>query len=206
MSDVPHGMPLFRRLLAERRRLLIGLAMALAANLVLYVFVVNPLAQRVANVEQRDADAEQSLAAARLDHARASGTLTGKDRAATELATFYTDVLPHDLTGARRLTYRRLQQLADDAGLAYQRGSAEPTTGRDSTLTRLKIQIVLSGSWDDVRSFIYQLETAPEFVVIDNVELSEAAAGADALVVTLELSTYYRNTPLPVAAQGPQQP
>lgn len=188
-----HGVSLLRRVLAEHRRLVIGLTIALVANILVYAFVVYPLAQRVANVEQRDLAAEQALAAATTDHAQASGTLTGKDRASAELTTFYTEVLPQDLTGARRLTYRRLTQLADDAGLAYERGSAEPTTERDSTLTRLKIQIVLSGSWDDVRTFIYQLETAPEFVVIDNVELTEAAAGGDGLVVTLDLSTYYRD-------------
>ena len=202
MSQSHHGITLLRRVVAERRKLLVGLAIALAANIVLYGFVVFPLAQRVANVEQRDADAEQSLAAARLDHTSASGTLTGKDRAATELATFYTDVLPHDLQGARRLSYRRLQQLADDAGLAHQRSSAEPTQERDSTLTRLKIQLVLSGSWDDVRTFIYQLETAPEFVVIDNVELQESQLGGDSLVVTLDLSTYYRDSPVAVVPVG----
>ena len=195
MSDTLHGIALLRRVLAEHRRLAIGLAIALVANLLVYGLVVYPLAQRVANVEQRDLDAERSLAAARLDHAQASGTLTGKDRAAAELATFYAEVLPQDLTGARRLTYRRLQQLADDAGLAYERGTAEPTTDRNSTLTRLKIRIVLSGTWDEVRTFIYQLETAPEFVVIDNVELTEASAGGDMLVVTLDLSTYFRDGP-----------
>jgi Tfp pilus assembly protein PilO len=51
---------------------------------------------------------------------------------------------------------------------------------------------MLSGTYADMRAFIHQLETAPEFVVIDNVELTEGAEGG-VLGLTLELSTYYRN-------------
>lgn len=192
MSDSIHGMPLLRRIAAEHRRLIIPLSMALAVNAVVYAVVVYPLAQRVANVEQRDQAAEQALAAARREHAQASGALTGKARASAELATFYSDVLPQGLAGARRLTYLRLAQLARQSNLELQSSRFTPTDLRDGTLRQLSIQMVLSGSWPDIRTFIYQLETAPEFVVIDNVELAEGADGGS-LVVTLTLSTYYRD-------------
>ena len=39
---------------------------------------------------------------------------------------------------------------------------------------------------------MYQLETAPEFVVIDNVHLEESNDADGSLVVTLDLSTYYQ--------------
>ena len=68
--------------------------------------------QRVANIEQRNQAAALALAQARTEHAQATGTLTGKARASAELATFYRDVLPQDLAGARRLTYLRLARLA----------------------------------------------------------------------------------------------
>ena len=45
---------------------------------------------------------------------------------------------------------------------------------------------------EDASALRHALESAPEFVVIDNVELAEGAEGGN-LVVTLELSTYYRN-------------
>ena len=196
MIDSTHGLPLLRRAAAEHRRLVIALAVAFAVNVLVYAFLVYPLAQRVANVEQRDQAAELALLQARMEHAQASGTLTGKARATAELATFYKDVLPQDLAGARRLTYLRLARLARDANLQYERASYDPTIEADSTLTRLQIQMVLSGSYADMRDFIYQLETAPEFVVIDNVQLAEGSDGDGSLVVTLDLSTYYRNEAL----------
>ena len=119
--------------------------------------------------------------------------LTGKSRASAELTTFYSDVLPRDLAGARRLTYLRLAQLARESDLEYRRATYAPVVESGSTLTRLQIQMVLEGTYADMRAFIYQLETSPEFVVIDNVQLAEGADDGGSLVVTLDLSTYYRD-------------
>jgi Tfp pilus assembly protein PilO len=192
MTDSTHGLALVRRAAAEHRRLIIGLGVAVLINVGLYAFVVAPLADRVANVAERDRTAEQELARARAAHAEASGVLTGKSRASAELATFYSEVLPQDLTGARRLTYLRLAQLARESDLEYRRATYAPVVESGSTLTRLQIQMVLEGTYADMRAFIYQLETSPEFVVIDNVQLAEGAEGGS-LVVTLDLATYYRN-------------
>ena len=193
MIDSTHGIPLLRRAAAEHRRLLVVLALVCAANVLLYTLLVYPLSQRGANVEQRDQAAEQALAQARAEHERASGTLTGKARASAELATFYSDVLPQDLAGARRLTYLRLARLARDSTLQYERASYDPGIEPGSTLTRLEIQMVLSGTYADMREFMYQLEAAPEFVVIDNVQLEEDSNEEGLLVVTLDLSTYYQD-------------
>jgi Tfp pilus assembly protein PilO len=192
VGDEVHGMELVQRVMREHRRVVVPLAIALGVNIVLYAAVVYPLAQRVANIEQRDRTAEEQLPAAQREHAQAAGTLTGKDRAAAELATFYKDVLPTDLAGARRLTHLRLAQLARESNLRFLHASYEPISERNRTLTRLKIEMVLSGSYADMRAFIHQLETSPEFVVIDNVELGEGNEGGP-LNVTLRLSTYYRS-------------
>ena len=189
-----HSRVLVRRVIAEHRRLLLGLGAAIVLNALVYALVVYPLSERVANVAERERAAEQGLAKAKAEHDQTSGTLTGKSRASAELTTFYESVLPQDLAGARRLTYLRLARLARDSGLDYQRASYAPVVETGSTLTRLQIQLVLSGTYPDMRSFIYQLETASEFVVIDNVQLAEGADEGGSLVVTLDLSTYFRNT------------
>ena len=193
MIDTTHGMGLVRRVLAEHRRIVIPLSVALAVNVLAYILVVYPLSQSVANVTQRDRAAEQALAQAQAEHGQAAGTLTGKARASTELTTFYNEVLPRDLSGARRLTYLRLAQLARESNLRFESGSYRPTDERGSTLTRLKIELVLAGSYADIRTFVHALESSPEFVVIDNMELAEGAEGGN-LAVMLELSTYYRTT------------
>jgi len=185
---------ILRRVAGEYRRTLIAIAVLLVANILTFAGYVYPMGQRVANIQQRDRTADQALRAAREEHAQASGTLTGKDRASTELTTFYNDVLPANLTGARRLTHLRLPQLARQSGLQYVRSQYETVEDQNSNLKALRISMILSGSYADMRTFIHALETAPEFVVIDNVSLAEDDPDADSLVVTLRLSTYYRES------------
>jgi Tfp pilus assembly protein PilO len=194
MRALPARTPLLRRIASEHRRLLVPLLLALVANVLVYTFGVYPLQQRVANIEVRNRAAAETLAAAKRQHAAASGTLTAKDRASKELATFYTTVLPQDFTGARRLTTLRLQQLARQSGLDLEKLAATPVEDRNGTLTQLKIELDLIGDYDDIRSFLYQLEIAPEFVVIDNVVAQERENEGDDLAVRVDLSTYYRNS------------
>jgi Tfp pilus assembly protein PilO len=189
--------PLVMRILRENRKVLVLLAGGLVLNILLFAFGVYPLSQRVANVSERNESAAQALIAARQDNGQATGALAGKDRAVTELATFYTSVLPKDLASARRLTHLRIAQMARQHGLRYARATSEPVPERNSTLTRLKTDVSLGGSYAEIRAFVHTLETAPEFVVIDNIQLAEDGDGGSSLTITLALSTFYRSTDAP---------
>jgi Tfp pilus assembly protein PilO len=192
VSEPLHGTSLSRRLLHEHRRVITPLAIAFVLNVLVYAFYVYPLSQQVANVEQRNQAAELALQQARREHDAARGALTGKERATVELATFYKDVLPADLPGARRLTYLRLTQLVREAGLQFHTSTFDPIEEDKGTLQRLRINLAVEGSYEDIRALIYQLDTAPEFVVIDNITLSEAGRDGGGLELNMELSTYYR--------------
>jgi Tfp pilus assembly protein PilO len=189
-----HGAPLLRRALHEHRRSVVPLAIALLINIVAYALIVYPLSRQVANVAQRDERAAAELRAARAEHTQARGTLTGKDQAARELTAFYRDVLPANIAAARRLVYLPLHRLARESGMRIERTSNEIVERRSGTLARVQTTMELAGSYSSMRSFIHQLETAPQFVVVDNVELSEDDSGGD-LAVKLDLSTYIRTMP-----------
>jgi Tfp pilus assembly protein PilO len=185
---------LAQRVFAENRKPVIWLAAGLVINVLAYVFGVYPLSDSVANVQQRNDAAAQELAAARQENEQASGALTGKDEAVTKLAKFYTEVLPTNLSSARQLTHLRLAQMARMHGLRYGRASSEPVLTKDSKLTQLKVELTLGGSYAGVRAFLHDLETAPQFVVIDNVVLAESDSD-DQVALTLQLSTYFRSVP-----------
>ncbi len=192
MSDAHQSV--IQRVIAEHRRAVYALVAGVVINLLVYAFFVYPLQSDVANVEQRTRAAEEALAAAQADFARANGTLTGKDRALKELDTFYSSVLAQDLTGARRLTFARLAQLAAKSQLDFERRKYEPVVERGSNLTRLKVTMDLAGSYADIRDFIHDIEASPEFVVIDDVGLMESVQNGGSVRLTLQLSTYFRTT------------
>ena len=191
MSDAHQSV--IQRVIAEHRRVVYALIAGIVINFLVFAFFVYPLQSDVANVEQRTRAAEEALAAAQADYARANGTLTGKDRALKELDTFYSSVLAQNLTGARRLTFARLAQLAAKSRLDFERRKYEPVVERGSNLTRLKVTMDLAGSYADIRDFVHEIESSPEFVVIDDVGLmQEGVQNGDSVRLTLQLSTYFR--------------
>ena len=184
---------ILKRVLAEKRAWFAPLAVAFLLNVGGYGLVVYPSSIKAHNAQAREQAARAELAAAQRDNQNAQAALAARDRANTALQAFYSGVLPRDLAGARRITYLRLAQLAQKLGLRAQRRSSEPEPpARNSSLGRLKISMTLAGDYEDMRQFIYQLETAPEFVVIEDISLSEPGEPGAPLVLVLELSTYYQ--------------
>jgi Tfp pilus assembly protein PilO len=181
-----------RRILVEKKRLLVPLGVVLALNVVLYGAAVYPLTLKVASAEQRAEAAALGRKIAEQRHQLARDTVASKQRADEELARFYSEVLPADLTGARRIAYLRLAQLAQQADLKYERRTVSPDQDREGDLARLHMTMVVAGAYADVRRFIYQLETAPEFVVIENVEVAQNEESGGTLKLTLTAATYYR--------------
>ena len=191
MTD-SHAMRLVRRVVQEHKRAVVIIAAGFILNVLLYLVVVRPLNQSVATIEQRTVAAEQAKTAAQAEFSLANGTLTGKDRARKELDTFYSMVLAQDLSGARRLTYGRVQRLAQENRLEYQNSRYEPIEERGSTLTKLRVNVELTGTYNNLRSFIHAIESATQFVVIENISLAEGS-NEGSLRLVMVLSTYYRS-------------
>jgi hypothetical protein len=181
-----------RRVLSEKRAQIIPLAVALAVNIALYLIVVYPLAKKVAGGEQAAQASSAALEAARRDYAAARATVAGKGQADEELRKFYTDVLPPDISGARRITFLRMEQLARQCNLRLERETSQPKPERDSQLVKFTYTAALSGDYRNIRRFIHELETAPEFLVLENVELSQSETAGRGLNVNVQIATYYR--------------
>ena len=182
-----------QRVFAEKRGLIWPLVVVLVANAAVFALVVYPLSQKVALGEQEAAAAIAALAAAKRDYANARATVTGKGQADEELAKFYRDVLPPDLSGARRITFLPLEQLAAQSNLRLERQTSEPSKVRNSDLQKFSQTGVLTGEYRDVRRFIHKLETAPEFIILENVSLSQSEnETARGITVTVQVATYYR--------------
>jgi Tfp pilus assembly protein PilO len=184
-------MPLARRIYAEKRGVVVALGLGLLVNLAIYLVAVYPWTLKVRNDDARERAAASAARVAELNERRARATLQGKDQADAELRRFYSDVLPADASVARRVTNLRLAQLAQAANLRHERRSVKPERDKDSHLTRVRMTMVLAGTYRDIRRFIHDLETSPEFVVIEDVALAQGEEKSAPLVLTLQVSTYY---------------
>ena len=186
-------MSLGRRILVEKRATIVPLAAAILINVGVYAFVVYPLGVKSAGAATRAERAAATLKAAEADLGAARALIAGKTRADEELATFYGKVLPTDMSSARRLTEAAVPNLAKKANVKFAERHTEvdENVSKSSGLGRMVSHVLLQGEYENFRQFIYDLESAPEFVIIDDVTLSQSEPGKP-LLLTVQLSTYYR--------------
>lgn len=191
-------MSIWARAIADKRRILVPLVVGIIANVVLYAVVVFPLGRQVLSTEQEERAARDELVQARQEYNNAKATVSGKQQADAALQKFYKDVLPGDLSTARRLTFTRLADLAKQANVKLEHGTNENVHEKGSSLWKLTTRYTLEGDYRDVRKFIYALETAPEFMVLENIGLT--STGTDqpqqlnkGVAMNLEIATYYRS-------------
>lgn len=189
-SDVP-----FSRVVSDHRRVLVPLGAVLAINLIVLIAVVLPLRRSVESGDVRARTSTEALAEAEAEFKNAEATREGQGQATKDLDRFYKDVLPVDVSAARRLTSLKLGQKVRQHDVNFQRSASSPETMRESQLERLRVTYALSGDWEDIRMLIHDIETGPDFVVIDNVVLQEGREANAPVSLTLDLSTYYRVGP-----------
>ena len=155
-----------------------------------------PLNRQVLSAEAEATTQHQQLNAARFDLKAAKATVTGKAQADAELRQFYKDVLPADQSTALRITYTRLAELAHQANVKLEHGANAVTHEKGSALSKLTTTYTLSGEYRNVRKFIYAIETAHEFIVIENIGLQSAGDQPQqvnrGLGMTLEIATFFR--------------
>lgn len=181
-----------RRVLREHRAWIWPLAVLLAVNVVAVVAGVVPMSRSVRSAETRATAAAADAAAADTELKAATLARDGRDTATRELDLFYRDVLPADVAAARRLLQLHVAQLARTHEVTFTRSVATPEHIRGSALSRLQANITMVGRYRDVRAFLYELETASDFVVVDSIVLAEGEDSSAPLDLTLVVSTYYK--------------
>jgi hypothetical protein len=186
-------MPLWKRILAEKRALIVPLVIGVVANLVAYGLWVYPLGVKSAGAADRAAAATRSLQSAEHELASARELVAGKSRADQELSTFFDNVLPADLRSARNLTYATLPALARKSNVRLvDRRFEEGKREKNARLGVLNVHTAWLGDYESFRQFIYALESASPFVIIDDVTLTQSESAKSLLMLTMELSTYFR--------------
>jgi Tfp pilus assembly protein PilO len=182
---------LLKRVAAERRAVLVVLGAILAVNLLAFVIAVRPLMLKSAGAADRASAAAVMKSNAERELAQARELVSGTGDAQQELAAFYSNVLPADLTSARRMTYASLPALAEKTGVIYDRRTTDvDAPARDEHLAEMKIRMVLRGDYTNLRQFVYELERSPEFIIINDISLTQT--NESELTLLINLSTYFK--------------
>ncbi len=192
-------MNIWRRVISERRMVVVPLLAALVVNLLVIGLVVVPLSRSVISDESRAQDVKLALANANRMARVASDTKTSQQRAGEELKRFYADVLPTTLGDARALLYVEIAQLASEAGVEHQSSVFELEEVEDSQLMRYHTDVALTGEYASIRRFLYHLETSERFFVVESVKLGQSGQRQGArgsLEVVMRVATYSTRVPV----------
>jgi Tfp pilus assembly protein PilO len=184
-----------RRVFEEKRRVTVPVLGGLVLNLALFAGVVLPLSARTRAAESQTRTATQQLQAAEREDNEAQNTAQRRDRTNTALKSFYKDVLPLNQTQARGATFLRMSQLAEQHNLEQLGRKSDVQVDKNSSLARVRISTSLRGEYDDIRHFIYEIESGTDFIVIDSIALRQGVEPGSPLTLELKLSTYYRRGP-----------
>ncbi len=186
-------MSLVRRVLVERRKIVVPLTVLFAANVGVIAFLVLPLRQSVASRRSQALEAMADVASARREETQARLAREGALGAVEDVRRFQETVLPRDFDAAVQVTGFWLNQVAEQSGVQFERGKYDPEVIEDSRLERMTAQATLTGEYEGVRRFLHAVETSPQFVIIDRVELAQPnEVGDTRLELLLDVSTYYR--------------
>ena len=184
-------MKLMQRIFVEKRLAITIVIIAVVVDIALYALVVLPGSVALTNARQRAELASSGLIAAEQALAMARTTVDGKLEADRELQNFYREILPSDLSDARGITFARLEEAASRNNLLMERRSSSTDHEEGSRLARLQMTMFLKGDYRDMRSFLSELEAADDFIVIEEISLSQDDAAENTESLTLGLATYY---------------
>jgi Tfp pilus assembly protein PilO len=201
-------MSLWRRIYLEHRKVLLPLLVFLIANVAVLLLAVLPLRQGVKSADEDERAAFLKLNEARLADRKAKENSTREEQAKVELRKFYEDILPIDFPTARDLLYVWAQKTAVASRLQYKSGIMDFEPVKESRLVKVLYKFSLSGDYADIRKFLYSLETATEFVVVERVELAQSQLGTNTngpLSLLVNVATYYQAAAASGTAKGTEQ-
>lgn len=190
-------MNLMGRIFSERRTVIVPLLVFLIGNIAVLALIVWPLQRTVDGAQEARYQSVSRLDVARKFETQAKAERAGKERADGELKKFYVEILPKNFRGAVGVASFWLGRVADESRLTFRAGQWNREPIRDSRLTKVTGQVTLVGDYANIRRFLYEVETAQEFIIVEKVELSQAnATQADSLLeVALSVATYYLTEP-----------
>ena len=186
ISDLTGGRS-FRELLPF---VLGGLLLIVVINIGVLLFVNRP---RLAEAE--NADQTTAALATRVERTEQSvATLRAKVERLNRNKTALEDFFSQDLASKReRLVtiQQEIHRIAQQFQVSLNQLNFDHEPVEGTNLVRLGVTIPLTGGYNNLRQFIYNVENSEKFLIIEQVQLQEAEQGGALLNLNIRLASYF---------------
>jgi type IV pilus assembly protein PilO len=184
--------PLVAALWRQNRIVPVLLLLLLVANTGLHVWRARMVQPQAAQLQQRLDRQEQELERLRQIGVREDSPEAVYRRGREDLSAFYAMIPPRsDLTGL----IEELFNMAHNAGLEIDRIGYAPQKLQERPLMGYTLMFSVSGSYEQLKSFVYDIETSPRLITLDEIALSGAGEGDRSVSLNLRFTTYFQADP-----------
>ena len=176
----------------EARRVAVALGAVAAANLVLFLFVTEPL-YRTSVVRTAEWGAmERRLDSERRAAGRLEDRLARLERQKGNLTQFY-DVILAEKIARMTAIQREIRALAGQFQVNPESVSYSPNWLGLDELVQFDISFPLRGSYENLRQFVSRVESSEYFLILDDISLSDSREGGVVLSLTIRMHTYFKD-------------
>lgn len=170
-----------------RRRLLVPILVLLGLNLAVFAAYTFPRALQVRSATARAASARAEVEQERKEVEELRGRADALRGNAEDAELFYKDV---DSRADLLAVLEDVERMAREPGLKPGARSFAPGEVADPRLARIRVNLPLVGSYEQLVGFLERVDRSKHFLTVDRIALSGGAEGAASLQV--ELSAYFR--------------
>ncbi len=184
--------PLLAALWRQNRLVPVLLLVLLMINIGLQVWRVRGVQPQVVQLEQRLQRQQQELERMRQLGARQDSPEAVYRRGREDLSSFYAMIPARsDLTGL----IEELFNMADNAGLEIDRIGYDPQKLEERPLLAYTLMFSVTGNYEQLKNFVYDIETSPRLISLDEIALSGAGEGDRPVSLNLRFTTYFQAEP-----------
>jgi Tfp pilus assembly protein PilO len=177
---------------ADARRVAGVLGVVTAANVLLFLFVTEPL-YRVCQAKVAEWEATgQRLEQRRRGVERLEEQVQRLERQRQNLQQFY-DVILADKVAKMTAIQREIRSIASQFQVDPETVTYDPSYLQAEELVRFDISFPLRGSYENLRQFIQRVESSTHFLIIDDVSLADAREGGVSLGLNVHLHTFFKD-------------
>ncbi len=176
----------------QNRLVPVLLLVLLLINIGLQVWRVRMVRPQVAQLRQNLERQQQELERMRQLGARQDSPEAVYRRGREDLSRFYAMIPANsDLTGL----IEELFNMAHRAGLEIDRIGYDPRKLEERPLLAYSLMFSVSGNYEQLKSFVYDIETSSRLITLDEITLSGAGGGDRPVSLNLRFTTYFHADP-----------
>jgi len=173
------------------RILLVSALLLIAANIAFFQLVTRPWNRKVLDLGQLEVERQARIAAEKAANDQLLARKNSLASTLSDVTYFFDRMVVGEKEGYDRVR-RALQTIADDAGIKIDAVNYAIEDSKQWQLQSMSLSFQVTGSYDQIRTFLRGIEKAPVFLFIDSIDLSAAGQEAETVSLNLRLSTLFR--------------